>query len=300
MALTKDGRIYGWGMNNYRQVYVSCCSEYVEIMKPKRIKFCFLNPKQSFKQIVCGFGYSIALNEGNEIIGWGNNCFGQIGNGRIKNYELGSKIISNNDDKRKEKIKSIVCGSFHSLALFDDGDVYGWGNDTVGQLGLVPDKNRIRPYRMFSKIKQIESVNLHTLALTFDGILYLMGDNSYGQLGHEVKTYHSVPIIIDMQFTQIATISGLSMGMKEDGKFYIWGLCGGKIITKPTKVEYRSFDNIVAVFVGLTYKTLKITKEQNMQEIELIEPTLTPDNDDKTEGDTSYSRLNEHEKKLTY
>jgi alpha-tubulin suppressor-like RCC1 family protein len=301
IALTKSGRIYGWGMNTYKQVSKS---EDKEILIPKKITILDeWNLPERFTQIACGIGHSMALTERNVIIAWGNNCHGQIGNGRRKNVERPFRIIIKKDKKRKEegKITSVVCGALHSFALFDNGNVYGWGEDKKGQLGLVPNQDRLKPYHMFSNIKQIVSVNLHTLALTYDGILYLMGDNKYGQLGNESETYYRVPIKIDMKFTQIATISGISMGMKEDGQCYIWGLCGDKIITKPQEVTSRSFDEIVALVVGLTYKTLRIPDEQRMQELNEIESTeslLIPNTDYDVEENTVTLRLNEHEKEI--
>ena len=34
------------------------------------------------------------------------------------------------------KVKSIACGAGHSMALLENGQVYGWGENGDGQLGL--------------------------------------------------------------------------------------------------------------------------------------------------------------------
>lgn len=85
-------------------------------------------------------------------------------------------------------ITCISCGTAHSLALTNWGQVFSWGSNAVGQLGHDAENGRQPTPRMIKAIGakhvvQIASGQYHCLALTNNGELYAWGSNSYGQLG---------------------------------------------------------------------------------------------------------------------
>nr|KAG5699291.1 hypothetical protein BaRGS_000493 [Batillaria attramentaria] len=95
-------------------------------------------------------------------------------------------------------VLKVACGSHHSLALtkegetssvalLDNGEVYGWGYNGNGQLGLGNNVNQPNPCRVHALqgiiVSQIVCGYAHTLALSDEGVLYSWGANSYGQLG---------------------------------------------------------------------------------------------------------------------
>jgi alpha-tubulin suppressor-like RCC1 family protein len=42
-------------------------------------------------------------------------------------------------------VKAIAAGGWHSLALTESGEVYAWGSNGHGQLGLGDTNNRLTP-----------------------------------------------------------------------------------------------------------------------------------------------------------
>ena len=70
-------------------------------------------------------------------------------------------------------------------------EVYVWGSDTCGQLGLeLQHRTNTNNFYSLPKscsfnvlIKQVACGAHHTAMLTSSGHLYMMGQNNYGQLG---------------------------------------------------------------------------------------------------------------------
>jgi len=81
------------------------------------------------------------------------------------------------------KVKAILAGDYHSLAFTESGEVYAWGANRGGQLGLR--EGRLTPTKVpgLPKVKAIAAGWRHSLALTESGEVYAWGRNDQGQLG---------------------------------------------------------------------------------------------------------------------
>ena len=81
----------------------------------------------------------------------------------------------------------ITCGQTSSMAVLENGEVYGWGYNGNGQLGLGNNINQLNPQRVTGLqgvvVTSVVCGYAHTLAVTDEGSLYAWGANSYGQLG---------------------------------------------------------------------------------------------------------------------
>lgn len=78
--------------------------------------------------------------------------------------------------------------------------VYGWGYNGNGQLGIGSTANQLSPIRI-SNFNGIKVVKLacgysHVLALTDEGTMYSWGSNSHGQLGIGNKVNSPIPVRI--------------------------------------------------------------------------------------------------------
>ena len=76
-------------------------------------------------------------------------------------------------------------GTFHSLAIAADGQVWTWGDNGLNQLGEPGAKGRAQPKAVagLSGVRAIASGLYHSLALPSDGSIWTWGDDAYGQLG---------------------------------------------------------------------------------------------------------------------
>ncbi|MBA0799453.1 hypothetical protein Gohar_009970, partial [Gossypium harknessii] len=86
MALTSDGKLYGWGWNKFGQVGVG---DNTDICSPVQVKFpndqahscycCFQILK--VVQVSCGWRHTLAITEEQNIFSWGRGTNGQLGHG---------------------------------------------------------------------------------------------------------------------------------------------------------------------------------------------------------------------------
>ncbi|KAM8903194.1 E3 ISG15--protein ligase HERC5-like isoform 2-T2 [Spinachia spinachia] len=82
----------------------------------------------------------------------------------------------------------VACGTSHSLALTKGGDVFSWGLNSHGQLGLGKEvRLQLVPDLVCAltgvAVTQISAGASHTLFLTLPGLVYCCGANQSGQLG---------------------------------------------------------------------------------------------------------------------
>ena len=86
-------------------------------------------------------------------------------------------------------IKAICCGTNHTLCLNVSGEVFTFGGNSFGELGVGKSKLSLRytsePQKVdLPPIKQVSCGVNSSFCLSEDGILYSFGYNKYGQLGH--------------------------------------------------------------------------------------------------------------------
>ena len=70
----------------------------------------------------------IALSTDGRVYEWGN-----IWQGNKWKVSL-PRLVSGNLDSRR--VTQIACGQFHTLALTQEGELYSWGINACGQLGI--------------------------------------------------------------------------------------------------------------------------------------------------------------------
>lgn len=90
----------------------------------------------------------------------------------------------------------VAAGTYHSLALKEDGTVWACGNNTHGQLGDGTSTDRNTPVQVnnLSGVTAIAAGYFHSLALKEDGTVWAWGYNYYGQLGDGTKTNRKTPV----------------------------------------------------------------------------------------------------------
>lgn len=116
---------------------------------------------------------------------------------------------------RSRKAVDVGAGSYHSFAIDDKGDVWGWGLNTMGQTGtgwssadddivLLPQKIESLSKEILKgdNVVQIAGGEHHTLFLTAAGKVYACGRMDGGQLGLEDDN----PAIIEWKQEYVETV----------------------------------------------------------------------------------------------
>lgn len=105
---------------------------------PQKVKF-FDEHNIKVKDIACGIRHCVVLTDKGEVYSWGRGEYGLLGNGS----NSGSLIPKKNEfiemymkeDPDNEIIK-IDCADEYTGALTKGGDLYVWGKNNQGQLGI--------------------------------------------------------------------------------------------------------------------------------------------------------------------
>ena len=256
LALKEDGTVYAWGDNSFGQLGngTNNGSNYpVQVLSPDG-----KTPLKNIKMVSAGGGFSVALAEDGTVYAWGRNDFGQLGDGTYENRNLPVKVKGENGIGYLSGIKMISAGDFHVLALKEDGTVYSWGLNIMGQLGIgfgiekinYPMKVMQRyswydeqgPHEEFfelSNIKMVSAGGFHSVALKNDGTVWCWGSNDYGELGlgfipsspYFSKYFPEEPASNDSYYGPIPLTNVIfvsagahhTLAIKNDGKMWAWG-----------------------------------------------------------------------------
>jgi len=135
IARSSDGKVYCWGQNKWG--VLGNRRDDWEINKPELIEY--LNDKL-ITDICCGANHSLVLTTDGNVYAWGHNGYGQIGNGKSSWNECQSTPY-HVKGFYGQKVKAISCGGWHSMVLTDDGNVFSWGLNDNGQLGIETEEH---------------------------------------------------------------------------------------------------------------------------------------------------------------
>lgn len=101
-----------------------------------------------------------------------------------------------------ELIVEIGCGSNHSLAINDKGEVFSWGEGIYGQLGHGVLDNEFYPRKVENlqnlRFKQVAGGATHTIAVTHDDYVFGWGSNEKNQLNLKQTKLSSTPILVPL------------------------------------------------------------------------------------------------------
>ena len=126
----------------------------------------------------CSDGAVIALTSSGDVVTFGNNYCGKIGNGEIESHAVGAEVTPTSPYMIdfSDRITDVLNSLNTSFAITEDGTVYAWGRNEFGETGLSAG-NITRPARLDinKKIRKIASGNATNLFLTDDGEVYLSG-----------------------------------------------------------------------------------------------------------------------------
>jgi alpha-tubulin suppressor-like RCC1 family protein len=121
------------------------------------------------------------INVEGEVYACGANECGQLGVGTKKRVDVPTLIHFNETDNHRVEIATVAVGSAHSLALTTSGQLYVWGFNSHGQLGLSHTESQTRPVLVLGMSPQ-ETAGAKLFAdgsssalLTRGGALYTWG-----------------------------------------------------------------------------------------------------------------------------
>ncbi|KAJ7401087.1 X-linked retinitis pigmentosa GTPase regulator [Pitangus sulphuratus] len=169
---------------NDKPVLISCGDEHTAIITGKGKLYMFgsndwgqlgLGSKNTVNKPTC-------VKEKGNVYAAGGNSEGQLGLGDTEErttFHLVSFFTN------QHKIKQLAAGSYTSAAVTEDGQLFVWGDNSEGQIGLANESCVSVPCRV-DVGKPVSSVSCgyyHSALITGDGELYTFGEPANGKLG---------------------------------------------------------------------------------------------------------------------
>ncbi len=150
-------------------------------------------------QVAAGGLHSLALRSDGTVWAWGNNWFGQLGNGTTCFCSVGTPV----QVMGLTGVIQVAAGGVHSLALRSDGTVWAWGTGGTGSVPLTPVQ-----VTGLTGVTKISAGDMFSLALRSDGTVWAWGHNQFGQLGNGTTADSPVPV----QVTGLSQVTSISAG----------------------------------------------------------------------------------------
>jgi alpha-tubulin suppressor-like RCC1 family protein len=151
-----------------------------------------------FKAISAGNHHTVALDFNNQLWSFGSNFHGQLGLGAIEQQATPTKISFAAFNLPDLQFKSIAAGISHTVAIDFNNDIWVFGSNVIGQLGLGDTIDRFIPEKIPNlKGKFIVAGLNHTLVMDLANSLWVFGSNEFGQLGLDVQTEILTPMEIE-------------------------------------------------------------------------------------------------------
>ena len=92
--------------------------------------------------VAAGGAHSLALLENSTVMAWGENSWGQLGDGTTDAHDRPRAVMVSATEELTSVV-AIAAGDDFSIALLADGAVYGWGNNARSSLGMNNTMNSV-------------------------------------------------------------------------------------------------------------------------------------------------------------
>ncbi|KAM6448291.1 X-linked retinitis pigmentosa GTPase regulator isoform 2-T2 [Liasis olivaceus] len=188
----------------------------VKVLKPEKVKLA-----------ACGRNHTLIYTEKGNLYAAGGNSEGQLGLGDTEErsaFHLVSYFTS------QHQIKQLAAGSYTSAALTEDGQLFMWGDNSEGQIGLGNEANVCVPHQVDvgKPVFWISCGYYHSALITCDGELYTFGESENGKLGLSLEQLknNKVPQLvsgISGRVNKVACGGGHTVALA-GGEVYTFGL----------------------------------------------------------------------------
>lgn len=197
----------------------------------------------AWKQVVAGYWHTCGLDQGGTAWCWGVDDEGQLGQAADASDSTCGLAPSPCSTVPVEVdgghvFVSLSAGGSHTCGVTSGGDIYCWGADDAGQIGIggaadvcagaLHERCARTPVKVYTNspvvFTQVSAGDAHTCGLSDSLQAYCWGDDSYGQLGiggGRIAT--AWPVKTDVRFAALSAGRGNTCGVAVEGAAWCWG-----------------------------------------------------------------------------
>jgi alpha-tubulin suppressor-like RCC1 family protein len=222
-GMTQSSVAYCWGNNFIGQIGDGTAIGNGSAPSDGRKRPTLVSGNSIFARIATGRYVSCAWTAVGAAYCWGENTFGQVGDGTqcFQGCRLTPTAVIGGI-----AFSVVAPGSTITCGLSPAGAAYCWGRNEDGRLGDGTTTTRMTPTPVqgglvFTALTAAD----HVCGLTSAGVAYCWGVNQAGQVGDGTKTVRTTPTLVSggLTFKAIAAEEDGTCGLTTTGAAYCWG-----------------------------------------------------------------------------
>jgi len=200
----------------------------------------------------------LVLQQDGTVLAWGDNYYGQLGNGDNIASSSPVQVVGLTD------VRKIAAGSGRSVALKNDGTVWTWGYDHYAwQTGQDISNNTPAQVADLTDVIDIAAGYEHTVAVKADGTVWAWGSNYANQIGNGVSwsVFTASPVQVPnlANVAKVASNFDHSLALLNDGTVWAWGfnafgqLGDGTTQARQAPVRVSGLTDVIAIATNYAY-----------------------------------------------
>ena len=235
-AIKTDGTLWTFGNNQYGQL---AQNDTTQRSSPIQV-----GSETTWTSVAGAYNAFAGTKSDGTLWVWGDNEHGQLGLNQAETAQYSSPVqIPGTDWNTDDGLFTLHGGSRSFMIINTDGELWTWGNNDQGKLGLNNTTQYSSPVQIPGTTwRSIANNDDNSLGTKTDGTLWAWGLNTYGGLGQNDRTTRSSPTQVPgTDWTKNADTVKKTMGaIRTNGTLYTWGDGNGGKLGDGTTTEKSS------------------------------------------------------------
>jgi hypothetical protein len=219
LVLKADGSLWAWGDNAYGQLGTGSAGGTSTV--PVQVQ----TGTTKAMAVSAGFYHALAVTSDGHVLAWGANGYGELGTGSTGGTIATPTLIPN-----LANVVAVAAGDYHSLAVDSTGNVWAWGYNAVGQLGMGSTGAPIASPTSIPNLTGVTAIaagNSLSVALKTDGStsgsVWTFGYNDYYEVGDGTNVGRPAPVNVLQGAIAIGAGTAYTLAVTSDGRAWGWG-----------------------------------------------------------------------------